>query len=142
MLLEALVLAAAVTCPVEFERQYINTAWGYVNQRCLVDSNGQVWFDRGDQRPSKVRRVDHDEYRIAVALTQMASTEPIKTSMVGVDMGDVTWSYRVNGEPALLKIRGNFTGGPATSAAKDLSELIDKWCEGEPGFPASIAHRP
>lgn len=137
-MIEALTLIAAMHFPVEFERQYINRAWGYTHQRCVIDSRGHVWFENTTTRPSKVRRVRQAEYLYGIELAQQSADEKYYSVMVGVDMGDLTWSFRYGDEITTIKTRGNYRGGPISAASEKLVALIDRWCEDEPHYPAYI----
>ena len=141
-MIETILLSAALACPIEFERVYFNRAWGYVHQRCLVDSDRQVWFERQDESPIKVREVSEQEFEHATTLAQQARDAVFTKQMVAADMGDLSWIARIGDDDVTLKIRGNYSGGIASLAATDLVRLMDKWCEGEPNFPYHINKRP
>ena len=141
-MLETVVLSMAMACPIEFERGYVNRAWGYVNKRCLIDSDRQVWFDHVNEPPTKAREVDAEEFDRAVVLAQQARDMVFTKQMVAADMGNLTWKARIGDEDVTLKIRGNYMGGIASPAARELVQLMDKWCEGEPDFPDFLNKRP
>jgi hypothetical protein len=141
-MIEVLALLSALSMPVEFERVYVNRAWGYQNQRCLVDNRGHVWFQSTTQRPERARRITEAEYARGVELALNTREEKIFNVMVAADMGDLTWSFRIGNEITTIKQRGNYRGGPETAESNELSGLIDKWCEGQPNLPQIISNRP
>jgi hypothetical protein len=137
-MIEILALMSALSMPVEFERMYVNRAWGYQNTRCLVDDRGQVWFQSTTHRPEKVRQLSEKEYARGVELAIHTQGEKLFNVMVAADMGDLTWSFRIGNEITTVKRRGNYSGGPETAASNELTGLIDKWCDGQPSLPSNI----
>ncbi len=133
-MLGTLIFLAAASYKVEFERAYTNGAWGHIEQGCVIDSRRWVWFTKRDNTPIRARRISAEEFARGLSLAQ-AINESMPTKRVACDAGDLKWSFRVANETATLKVRGNYQGGPVSDEGKQLSDLINTWCEGEPNYP-------
>lgn len=135
-MLEGLILASMLSPAIQYERSYINYAWGQSEQYCTIDDSGNVWFESLNQPRFHVRNIPKAELALAGDLANQGQIrtqfEPV---LMGADMGDVTWRMMVGQETVLLKIRGNYVGEVESSACEKLTKLIDRWCEGQPGFP-------
>ena len=142
-MIEALIVTLALATSVKFERAYTNRAWGYVNHQCVIDETGMVWFEDRDHKRTPVRQVSETDHRLAVSLVADAMDDGLfGTQRVAADLGDLSWMVHSGDETVVLKVRGNLWGGPLSDAATDIANLIDKWCEGEPGYPAHLNERP
>lgn len=120
----------AHAAPVLMEREYINHAWGYTHQGCLVDLNGYAYtYDiQSKKELKKIAKLDDTDLAEVKELIELASKGKVTEKHAAFDAGVTTWAAQYNGRTITLKKIGDYVATNSSSAAQELVTIIDELC--------------
>jgi lipoprotein NlpI len=113
-----------------FEFSYTNGAWGYQNLGCLIGQSGSIYtYDirRGPGIEHTGRTVDA-EYQRAREIAKSLTDQRFEAKHRAFDAGTSSWTATVAGNRQALKITGEHEGARGDEPARELVNLIARWC--------------
>jgi predicted transglutaminase-like cysteine proteinase len=116
--------------PTVFEYHFMNGAWGYVNQGCLIGGTGDLYTYDELETPGVrlARQVDGREYARALDLAKSLGGQKLERRQVAFDAGTGVWIASIGDTNAALKEVGVEEGELSDPNAVELVKLISGWC--------------
>ncbi len=118
----------------QFEVEYVNHAWGFDNNGCLIDREGNVFkYSYGHSSNGKglvpAGKMSDGELKLANELAEKALHGKFTENVVAADAGSTLWSARsqYGGEIKLL-LKGDYEGSNSAPEAAELVKLLNGLC--------------
>ena len=119
----------------KFEVEYTNYAWGYVNQGCLIDHEGNVYkYAYGQASDGKgivpSGKMSEADLKFADSLVEKIHGAKYSEQISASNSGTKVWTaYSHYGGAVKLQAQGDYEGKNEAPETEDLLKLINGLCQ-------------